>query len=505
MAFSREPITGHKARIFGFFIGPLLALLLYALPAPQNLAPATWHTAPVAVWMIAWWVSEAVPLAVTALLPVVFFPIIGVMTLKDTLAPYANPVVFLFLGGFILAAALQKTGLHRRMALFIVRLVGTKPDRLVLGFMAATAFLGLWVSAIVAAILMLPMALSLIGLMPRGEDKSPAQAQNFATCLLLGIAYGASIGGMGTLIGAPSNAFVKGLFSTNYGVEISFLDWMDVGVPMVIALTLLLWVILVKCLFRFGEGDRQVAESVIRAAITEQGPLSRAEKIVGVVFLLTVAGWMGQEWLSTRVAGLTEAGIAMAGAVLLFLIPLDFRHNRFVLSWEDAGRVRWDVLVLIGGGLTLATGIDVTGLAQWIANGLAATFAPLPHEVLLLLAVLAVAFTAEFMSNIATAAVWVPILAPTAIGLGENPLLFVIPATLAASMAFVLPSSTAHNALVFGTGQLRRRDMLRGGLTMEIVAVLLLAGLSYGLLAFAMQVHPGVLPDWANSIVRPDE
>jgi sodium-dependent dicarboxylate transporter 2/3/5 len=505
MAPTREPLTGHKARMFGFFLGPMLGLLLFMMPAPQELTGATWHTAAVAVWMVVWWISEAAPLAATALLPVVFFPVFGVMTLKDTLVPYANPVVFLFLGGFILAAAMQKTGLHRRIALWIVRLVGMRPDRLVLGFMTATAFLSLWVSATVAVAMMLPMALSLIDLVQREQERPQKSAQNFTTCLMLGITYAASIGGMGTLIGAPSNAFVKGFFSNNYGIEISFLDWMEVGVPVVFTLILAMWLVLAKIVFRFESIGKRATAAVIEAAMQEQGPFSRPEKIVGCVFVLTVIAWVAQGWLASRLPGITETGIALAGATALFLIPVNFEENRFVLTWKDAERIPWDVLVLIGGGLTMAGGLETTGLAQWIGTGIASVTAGLPHGVLLALIILAVAVTTEFMSNIATTTLWVPIVAPLAIGVGENPLLFVVPAALAASCAFVLPVSTANNALVYGTGQFEKRDMIRAGLILDIIAVVVLVALSYALMEYAMQVQPGILPDWASAIVKPAE
>ncbi len=480
--------------------------LLLLMPTPQGLTDATWHMAGVAAWMVAWWIAEAVPLAATALLPVVLFPVLGIMTIKDTLVPYANPVVFLFLGAFIIAAAIQKTGLHLRLGLRIVRTCGTRPDRLIAGFMTATAFLSLWLSTAVAAAMMLPTALSVIDLLrPSMEKISKKSAHNFATALLLGLTYGASIGGMGTLIGAPSNAFVKGLFSNNYGIEISFLDWMKIGVPLVVILTFSMWVILVKIVFRFDNAKSRALGKLIKTEIARQGKFSRAEKIVAFVCALTAAGWMAQGWLAAHFPGTSETGIALLGVLLLFLVPVDFGHNRYVLSWEDAEQIPWGVLLLIGGGLSMAGGLETTGLAQWIGNGFTGIGAHVPHKLLLALIVVAVAITAEFMSSIAVVTLFIPVIAPIAIGVGENPLFFVIPATLAASCSFLSPISTAGNALILATSKVRWRDMLRGGLVLEITAILFLVAFVTALLFWALQVQQGIVPDWAGASLHVPE
>lgn len=482
----------------GLILGPLLLAVVLLIPAPEGLSPAGWRTVAVGGLMAVWWVTEAIPIPATALLPLVLFPTLGVSGINEAAAPFANPLVFLFLGGFVLALAMQRWELHRRIALNIVRAVGTRPHNLVLGFMLATAFLSMWVSNTATAVMMLPIGLSVIDLVLRGQaDHDPGHSP-FAICLMLGIAYGASIGGLGTLIGTPPNALLAGFLLETYGVEIGFAQWMMVGVPLVAVTLPLTWLVLTRLVFpiRLREipGGREMIDGELRAL----GPLSRAETWVGAVFVATALAWITRPLLEDAVPGLSDTSIAIASALVLFAVPVNLRRGEFLMSWEWAERLPWGVLLLFGGGLSLADAVRATGLAEWIGAALGG-LGGWPTVALVLVVTTLVIFLTELTSNTATAAAFLPVVAALAVGLGENPLLLAVPTALAASCAFMMPVATPPNAIVFGSSFITVPQMARAGLVLNLLFVAAITLLTYTLVLTVFGVEVGTLPAWAGA------
>lgn len=466
---------------FGLFGGPALALAMGVLPPPGSLPDEGWRTAGIAAWMALWWLTEAVAIPVTALLPLVAFPAAGVLDMTDAAAPYASELIFLFMGGFMLAAAMEHHGLHRRIALGIVAAVGTGPNRIVLGFMLATAFLSMWISNTATAAMMLPIGVAVAGLFgARPTDDDGADGPDaLGVSLMLGIAYASSIGGVATLIGTPPNAVLAGAASELLGVDIGFGRWMLVGVPVAAIMLPLTWLLLVTVLHPPGElrGD---AATLLERERSGLGPRSRGETLVGAVFAGAALAWILRApkvigevtvpGISTFLPEVRDSTIAMAAALLLFLLPLDLRKGRFVLEWSVARKIPWGVLVLFGGGLSLARAMDRSGLAAWIGGGVEGLAGVPPTVVFLIVAVLFV-FLTEVTSNTATATMAMPIMAGAAMGLGRPELPFMVTAALAASMAFMLPVATPPNAIVFGSGLLSIRQMARAGLWLNILSI----------------------------------
>ncbi|MBI4410119.1 MAG: SLC13/DASS family transporter [Gemmatimonadetes bacterium] len=477
VAPAREPGDGRStlARRVGLPAGAV-AFLLVLLAPPFALPPAAQRTAAVAALMAIWWMTEAIPLAATALLPLALFPVLGVLDPQQTAAPYANPVIFLFLGGFLIAQAMERWGLHRRVALGVVSAVGAGPRRLVLGFMAATAFISLWISNTATTAMMLPVALALAEVLRPPEPTAPFP---FAKALMLGIAYAATIGGIGTLIGTPPNAVFAAAARELLGSEVSFVDWMAVGLPVVLVLLPLAWALLVFVLFPPG-GLGAEAAALLRAPRAGWGPLRRGEALTLVVFTLTAAAWLLREpkdlgvfvvpGLTQLAPGVEDATIAIAGALLLFLLPVNWREGVFVLDWSAAKGLPWGVLLLFGGGLSLARAFESSGLTAEVGQALAA-LSGVPGWMLLGVTVAALIFLSELASNTAVAAMSMPVLAASAHGLGQEPLVFMAAGALASSTAFMLPVGTPPNALVFGSGYLGMRDMMRAGIWLNLASI----------------------------------
>jgi sodium-dependent dicarboxylate transporter 2/3/5 len=473
----------------GLFLGLALFGALLASPPPENLPLAGMHVAAVAILMAVWWITEAIPIPATALLPLLLFPVLGVDTVKDAAAPYAHPLIFLFLGGFMMALAMQRWGLHRRIALQIIRKMGTQPSSLIAGFMLSAAFLSMWVSNTATAMMMLPIGLSVIELACEG-DATPGGEDPFAIALLLAIAYSCSIGGLGTLIGTPPNAFMAAFLSQTYGIEIGFAQWMMVGVPIVVIALPLAFLTLTRIAFRLRGRRLSGGRELISRELEAIGPMSRAEKMVAGVFALTAGCWILRPLLDRWIVGLSDAGIAIAAAILLFLLPLDLRRGVFLLNWDWARRVPWDVLLLFGGGLSLATAIQGSGLATWTAHGLEG-LSTWPTPLIVVAAAGLIIVLTEFTSNTATAAAFLPILASVAVGIGKAPLLLVVPAALAASCAFMLPVATPPNAIVYGSGRLTIPQMLRAGILLEIALIGVVTALTFTLVPLVFGVGTG--------------
>lgn len=473
------------SRWCGLVGGPVLAVVVLTLPL--GMTSTAQSAAAIATLMAVWWITEALPLPATSLLPIVLFPLAGVMPVDKATAPYADKIVFLFLGGFFIAQAIERWSLHRRLALLTVLAVGTQLRQLVGGVMLATALVSMWISNTATAAMMLPIGLSLVTLVRerRAEEATPASS-HFAVCMMLGIAYAASIGGLGTLVGTPTNSFLAG-FAAKHEITVSFRGWLAYGTPLAAVLLAACWGLLTLILFPIGRERLPGGRQVILDELRKMGPMSRGEWVVALVFFSVGLLWIFREpladWklaLGPLVVGplpwlkrLDDTLIAVAGALLLFLIPIEPRRGRFVLDWKDTSDTPWGILLLFGGGFSLAAGISSSGLDQWLGeqvkslavrpdvSGLGFTVAIV---VLLVLAT-------ELTSNTPTAAVFLPILHGVAVGLGLKPLALLAPATIAATCGFMLPVGTPPNAIVFASGHLRMRDMLWAGLWMDLLCM----------------------------------
>ena len=453
-----------------------------------------WRTAAVGIFMACWWITEAVPIPATALTPLLLFPLLGILPIGETAEPYANPIIFLFLGGFVIALAMERHGLHRRIALRVVRAMGVHPPVLVFGFMCATAFLSMWVSNTATVVMMLPIGLSVVRLV-KPEAGDEAMDFNFAISLMLGIAYAASIGGLATLIGTPPNALLAAFMRESYDVEVGFAQWMAVGLPLVVIALPLSWLVLTKVVFPIRITEIPGGTQAIRDAYDSLGPISRAERSVAVIFVVTAVLWITRPLLDARIPGLSDTSIAIAAALATFIVPVSLKEGEFLMDWQTAERLPWGVLLLFGGGLALAGAITATGLAEWIGAAMAGLQAwPLLLTVVLLTTV--IIFLTELTSNTATAAAFLPLVASLAIGLGENPLLLLVPAALAASCAFMLPVATPPNAIVYGSGYVTIPQMARAGIWLNMLFIALITLIVYTLVLVAFGVELGTLPAW---------
>jgi sodium-dependent dicarboxylate transporter 2/3/5 len=483
-----ESAYGLRHRL-GLLAGPVLFVLLLLVPPPAELGPAGTRIAALATLMSVWWITEAIPIPATALFPLALIPLLGAGTIREAAAPYANPLIFLFMGGFMMALAMQRWGLHRRMALHIIQRVGSRPAPLVAGFMVSSALLSMWVSNTATAMMMLPIGVSVIDL-AREEGAPHDRGDPFAVALLLGIAYACSIGGVGTLIGTPPNAFMAAFLSETYGREVGFAQWMLLGVPLLlISLPLTFWM-LTRVLFPLHRRRLAGERELLSDALAAMGPMTRAEKMVTVVFVLTAGAWIFRPLLGRWIGGLSDPGIAVTAAIVLFLLPLDLRRGVFLLDWSWAQRVPWGVLLLFGGGLSLAAAIQRTGLAAWTAQALQGLSA-WPLLLVVLAAVALIIFLTELTSNTATAAVFLPILASVAKGMGYDPLVLVVPAAVAASCAFMLPVATPPNAIIYGSDRLTIPQMARAGLFLNLLFIVLITGVTYLLVPVVFGLEMG--------------
>ncbi len=476
-------MTGFKRA--GFLLSPLLAIGVLWLPAAGGLGTEAVRVLAVATLMIGWWVSEAVPIPVTALLPMLLLPLLGVTELKAAAAPYAHPIVFLFFGGFMLALALEKWNLHRRIALTIVRKTGTHADGIILGFMLSAAFLSMWISNTATTLMMMPIALSVVALLVdrKGQDHSAGQHHNFSLALMLGIAYASSIGGVSTLIGTPPNVIFKGLLKQNFGIEVSFVDWMLMALPFSVLLLLASYLVLVRWLYPNRLGELAGASDIIRSEVRGLGRMRKGERRTLFVFLLTAGLWIFGGILNqvNPYFQLSDELVAILAVLLLFTVPEDFRAGTFLLEWRDTEKLPWGILLLFGGGLSLAEALAKTGVIQLVGELFAGTTGS--FGTILGLAVVSILLT-EIMSNLALVAIFVPVVGAVGVSLGIPVVYLTIPVTIAASCAFMLPMSTPPNAIVFASGQVSIRKMVRAGLVLNLVAVLLVGLLSKTLLVW---------------------
>ena len=460
----------------GLVLGPVVAVLIGLFLSPDGLSQAAVYVAAIGAWMAIWWATEAVPVAITAFLPLVIFPILGVSPIGDIAAPYAHPIIYLFFGGFVVALAIERCGLHRRIALGVFHLVGTNARALIGGFMLAAAIVSMWISNTSTTLMLLPIAVSVVTVI--GEtmpELSVRERGNFGVALLLGLAYGATLGGVSTLVGTPPNAFMVGFMADSYGVEIDFARWMLVGIPVSAVLLPAAWITLTRIVYPVSFTASDDAMKHIAQMRGALGPMSKAEVRTAILFAFLVIGWVGRGLLSgiPVIGSVSDTGIAMIAAVAAFLIPSG-KKGQALMVWDDMTKLPWGVLILFGGGLALASVVSSSGLALWLGEQLS----PLGAVNLALLVIVATAlviFLTELTSNLATTATFLPVIAAIAVETGQDPLVFVIPVTLAASCAFMLPVATPPNAIVFSSGLVSIPKMARAGALLNIIAVAVLA------------------------------
>ena len=458
----------------GLFLGPALFLLLLLMPLPEGMPPLAMRVAAVTALMATWWLMESLPVAATALLPIALFPLLGVMPTGQVTLAYADHIIYLFLGGFLIAVAIEKWGLHQRIALHTIRLVGTSPRRVIFGFMFATAFLSSWVSNTATAMMMVTIGMAVLtqmsGVNPARNEQERART-DFGTALMLGIAYAASIGGVATLIGTPPNAILAGVLEKHYGYQIGFAEWMLFGLPVSLLMLLLTWLYLTRIAFRQHMQGPGGSDAAISRQIAALGPMTAQERRVLVVFLLVVLAWIGRGLFDLPgLALLADASIAMLGALALFVIPADWKRGRMLLDWQSAVRIPWDIIILFGGGFALASAFAESGLTAWIGTRLTVL-----QGTGLLLTVLAVAtlvkFLTEVTSNTATASLLLPVMTGFAMATDTHPLSLMAAVALSASFAFMLPVATPPNAIVFSSRQVTIPQMARAGLWLNLLAI----------------------------------
>ena len=500
-------MNSAQFKVIWLITGPILALAIYWWLPDQYIAsdgkvtllthPAK-ATIALLVWMATWWLTEATHITVTALLPIALFPLFEVASIKEATAPYASHIIFLFLGGFIIAIAIQRWKLDKRIALGILTKIGSSPSRIVGGFMLATAFLSAFISNTATTAMMLPIGLSVIALLTGKKFKQRA----FATCIMLSIAYAANIGGIATVIGTAPNlfvaSFIKDAIDTPFQQDISFLQWSKVGVPVVCVLLPIAWWLLTKLIYKVDKITLQHSSQSLLEQKFALGKMSYEEKMVCIVFSFTVFLWLSRTFLQglefsfnensyKPLSGLTDSSIAIFSAILLFLIPTKSTNDSFILQWENLKELPWGILILLGGGLSLAAAVKANGVTEFI-GAQATILSVLPPLLILLVIVTAVVFLTELTSNTATTATLVPVLAAIAPVLNLHPYVLIIPAAIAASCAFMLPIATPPNAIVFGSGHISMQEMRKTGFWLNLLSLLILTSLAYGLSTYLIKI-----------------
>ena len=475
----------------GLYLGPLLCGVVLLLPLPAGLTDSGLCVAAVAIWMAIWWVTEAVPMAVTALLPIALFPLFGVMSSALVTSSYANHLIYLFMGGFLIAVTMQRWGLHKRIALHIIRFVGFSPRRIILGFMLATAFLSMWISNTATAMMMVTIGMALIshisGLSAHEEYAASKTMSPFSTALMLGIAYAASIGGVATLIGTPPNAILAGVVEKTYGISIGFADWMLFALPLSGLMLLLTWYYLTYVLYRQDMHELPDGEQAIAEELTRLGQMTNQESKVLIVFTCVAVAWILRSLIETG-SLITDSTIAMIGGIVLFIIPVDLKQREFLLDWETAVKIPWDIVILFGGGFALAEGFSSSGLTQWLAGQLIV----LQGSNLVLMVVVIVSlviFLTEVTSNTATVSLLLPVMGAFAVAVDIHPLVTMITVAVAASFAFMLPVATPPNAIVFASRAVTIPQMAKAGFTLNLIGVLLITLFVIYVLPQVLDVH----------------
>ncbi|SDT43279.1 solute carrier family 13 (sodium-dependent dicarboxylate transporter), member 2/3/5 [Maribacter dokdonensis] len=470
-----------KTKLLGLVLGPVSFILILFFFRPEGLSVQANAVLASTIWIAIWWITEAIPIAVTALLPLVLFPLSGGLDLSSTSGAFGHKYVFLYMGGFIIAIAIEKWNLHRRIALNIINLIGSDIRKIILGFMMATAFLSMWISNTATAVMMLPIGLAIIKQLQDNPDTVEDENQTFGKALMLAIAYSASIGGVATLIGTPPNLVLAGVILDTYGYEITFMQWFAFGLPISIILIFICWKYLTKYAFSFKQKSFPGGKQEIQRLLSSLGRITYEEKIVALVFALTAFCWITRSVLLQKLLpALDDTIIAIFFAIVLFLIPSKKKDEQLI-NWEEAVKMPWGIILLFGGGMALAKGFESSGLAEWIGSQMT-TLSGLPILILILVLIASVNFLTEITSNLATTAMLLPVLAPMALTIDVHPFVLMVGAAVAASCAFMLPVATPPNAVVFGSGYLRIPDMVGKGLFMNIISIFILTFFVYFIL-----------------------
>jgi len=475
-----EKVYNLRQRI-GFVLGLIFFFTIAFVPADIGSLEAQ-RTLAIAILMATWWVTEAIPIPAVSLLPLVLFPAFGIMDSPQVASQYGHKLIFLFMSGFLIAMAIQRWNLHKRIALHIIKAIGTGPKRIVLGFMVASGFLSMWISNTATTMMMATIGLAVVSYVARARGKAELNGKlqtNFGVSLMLGIAYACSIGGMGTIIGTPPNALLVAFLESQFGQDISFLAWMIFGVPIVLLLLPIAWWYLTRISSPTHLSEIPGGKELINAEFDKLGPISKGEKLVLTVFILTAFLWIIRSFLITPYLPMVgDATIGMAMAILLFLVPVDLANAEFALNWEWAVKIPWGTLILFGGGLALAKGIEDTGLAGWVAVKLD-WFTHLPLLLFMSITILLMVSLTELTSNTGTAAMMLPVLVPLAAAMNIDFLTLALPAILAVSGAFMLPVATPPNAIVYGTGHVTIPQMVKNGVGLNFIALILITVFGY--------------------------
>ena len=475
-------------RKLGFWIGLLLFFSIVLNPTPESLSIEGWHVAAVALLMAAWWGTEAVPLPVTALIPLAALPLLQVSSLKETAISYANPHIFLFLGGFILALAIQRSGLHKRLALSVVSKVNASAGSIVGTFMCISFFISMWVMNTSTTLMLLPICLAIcVNIKEALPGLSNKQIKNFEIALFLGIAYASSIGGMSSLIGTAPNIVFAGFMQENFNIDISFLDWMKIALPIGLIMLVASFIILTKIIYPSTFEINAATKNKIKKSLEELGKISRDEKKVFIIFLIAASLWIGRPYLKYHemLLGLTDAGIAILAAIILFILPSDNKKSN-LLEWDETKKLPWGLLLLFGGGLSLASSISSSGLGQWLGTSFSLLVELKPWLIILLITTFIV-FLTEVTSNTATTSTFLPIATSIAVAISVAPISIAIPLVMASSLAFMLPVATPPNAIVYGSGKITIANMIKAGFILNLIGILIISLVSHYLLPASLE------------------
>jgi sodium-dependent dicarboxylate transporter 2/3/5 len=465
-------------KTIGLLLGPLAFILVLLFFHPEGLSKPANAVLASALWIAIWWITEALPIAVTALLPIILFPLSGGLGLEETTASFGHKYVFLYIGGFILAIAIEKWNLHKRIALNIIKIVGTNVVYIILGFMIATAFLSMWISNTATAVMILPIGMAIVTQLKDNPKTIEDENLIFGKALMLAIAYSASIGGMATLIGTPPNLVLAGVVKETYNVEITFSQWFKFGFPISVLLLYICWFYLTKIAFKFKQKSFPGGRQEITHQLKSLGKITFEEKTVLVVFICTAFAWISRSFLIKQfIPAIDDTIIAITAGSVMFLLPSRSGKTR-LLNWEDAIKLPWGIILLFGGGMALALGFESSGLAIWIGQQMS-SLSTMPLILVLLILITSVNFLTEITSNLATTAMLLPVLVSLASAIGVHPYLLLLGATVAASCAFMLPVATPPNAVVFGSGYLKIEDMVRKGFWMNVISIILLTLIIY--------------------------
>ena len=464
----------------GFTIGLVVFTLMLFMPAPDGLTENAWKVAAIVTLMAIWWATEAIPVPVTALLPLALFPLFQITSFKSAALPYANPNIYLFLGGFMLAIAIERSGLHKRMALKMILAAGSSGMKLIGGFMLVAALISMFVMNTSTTLMLLPIGLAVCSVVATTIPGLNDQDKKFFdTALMLGIAYAATIGGMSTLVGTAPNIVFSAFMLETYGVEISMIDWMTLGVPLAAVMLISAWIILTKYVFPISFITSNDTKKHLHRMLDDLGPLSKDELKISVIFGLTALAWIFRKGLDNfeLLSGLTDAGIAIISAILLFMIPSS-NNKDDLLNWDSSNKLPWGLLILFGGGLSIASQINSTGLGVWIGEGLS-ILGTVPPIMLIFFVAALIIFLTEITSNVATTSTFLPVFGAVAIGLGILPVSLTVPVCLAASCAFMLPVATPPNAIVYGSGKFTIATMMKAGFLLNIIGIFVVTMFAY--------------------------